>query len=82
MMYNYWNGSAALSIPGLLAGWLSLFDSHSPLESFLDGLGSLESSKNDSKVWFIVLLLVHTVGILDIIYIFLTSEKSGKKLLK
>jgi hypothetical protein len=37
------------------------------------------AAKEDSKVWFIVLLLVHTMGILDIIYIFLISKKSGIK---
>jgi hypothetical protein len=38
-----------------------------------------KAAKADSKVWFIVLLLVHTMGILDIIYIFIISKKSDKK---
>jgi hypothetical protein len=37
------------------------------------------AAKDDSKVWFIILLLVHTMGILDIIYIFVISKKTGRK---
>lgn len=32
--------------------------------------------KNDSKVWFILLLLVNTIGIFDILYILIFGKKS------
>jgi hypothetical protein len=32
------------------------------------------AAKNGSKVWFIVLLVLNTVGILDILYIFIFSK--------
>jgi hypothetical protein len=36
--------------------------------------------KNDSKPWFIALLLINTMGILEIIYIFILGKKSkGRK---
>jgi hypothetical protein len=32
------------------------------------------ASKNDHKLWFIALLLLQTLGILDIIYIFIIAK--------
>ena len=38
------------------------------------------SARKGHKIWFLVLLLVNTVGILEIVYIFLFSgEKFGQK---
>ena len=81
MMYNYWNGTpAGFAFPGLMAGWLSLFVFPIAIWSlFWMGWALWRAAKNDSKVWFVVLLLIHTLGILDIIYIFFISKKSGKR---
>ena len=81
MMYNYWNANASSFLfPGLLAGWLSVLLIPVALWSlFWMGWALWRAAKDDSKVWFIVLLLVHTMGILDIIYIFLISKKYGRK---
>lgn len=81
MMYNYWNGNPSnFLFPGFLAGWLSVLLIPVALWSvFWMGWALWRAAKDDSKVWFIILLLVHTMGILDIIYIFLISNKSGKK---
>ncbi len=38
-----------------------------------------KAGRKNSPVWFIVLALVNTVGILDILYIFVFSECCGKK---
>lgn len=35
--------------------------------------------KNDSKPWFIVLLLVNTLGILDMLYIFVFGKTKSTK---
>ena len=46
------------------------------------GLALWKSSKKDHKIWFIVLLIVNTVGILEILYIYVFSKmnlKKGKK---
>lgn len=40
------------------------------------------AAKNKNKVWFIILLLVHTMGILDILYIFIFSKISETKKVK
>ena len=33
------------------------------------------ASKNKQKIWFVVLVIANTVGILDIIYIFLIAKR-------
>ena len=38
------------------------------------GLALWKSSKKNSIIWFIVLLVVNTIGILEILYIFIFSE--------
>ena len=37
------------------------------------------SAKNNHKWWFIVLLLINTIAILDIIYIFLIGKKAQQE---
>lgn len=38
-----------------------------------------KSARNNSKVWFVILLIMNTVGILEILYIFLFSKQSREK---
>ncbi len=79
-MYNYWNGYGNAFLPGILTGWLSVLIIPVAFWSlFWMGWALWRAAKDDSKIWFIILLLVHTVGILDIIYIFLISKKGGSK---
>ena len=42
------------------------------------GLALWKSARKSSKIWFIILLVVNTLGILEILYIFVFSEL-GKK---
>ena len=42
------------------------------------GTALWKAAQNNSKPWFVVLLLVNTVGILEIIYIFFFSKKEAK----
>jgi hypothetical protein len=39
------------------------------------GVALWKAARNEHKWWFIPLLVINTVGILEIIYIFLFSEK-------
>lgn len=41
------------------------------------GLALWKSAREGSKVWFVVLLVVNTVGILDILYLYVFSKKSS-----
>ena len=49
---------------GLLALW-SLFWS---------GLSLWKSARNNDRYWFVALLLIHTAGILDILYLFVFAK--------
>lgn len=42
---------------------------------FWKGCALWIAGKNNQKVWFLVLLVVNTVGILEIIYIFYVTKK-------
>ncbi|MEI6731341.1 MAG: DUF5652 family protein [archaeon] len=43
------------------------------------GIALWKSSKKNSLAWFVVLLVVNTLGILEILYIFLFSNIKSKK---
>jgi len=42
------------------------------------GLGMWKAGKKDSRVWFVVLLIFNTLGILDILYIYVFSKYKSK----
>jgi len=44
-----------------------------------DGIALWKAARNGSKRWFIVILLLNTVGILEILYIFIFGKKSESK---
>jgi hypothetical protein len=71
---NYWNGNA-LGM-GLLGGWLGAFLIPLTLWSlFWKGWALWKAARAESKLWFVVLLLVNTAGILDILYIFVFGKE-------
>ena len=41
------------------------------------GVALWKAAKADSKKWFVALLIINTVGLLEILYIYLFSKKSG-----
>lgn len=43
------------------------------------GLALWKAARAGSKIWFIILLIVNTVGILEIIYYFFVAPKQEKK---
>lgn len=42
------------------------------------GIALWQAARNGSKRWFVVLLIFNTLGILEILYIFVFSPKSEK----
>ncbi len=79
-MNSYMGNYASTFVPGFFAGWFSMLIIPLAFWSvFWMGLALWKAAKNDHKVWFVVLLLVHTLGILDILYIFVFSKMGGKK---
>ena len=49
---------------GLLAIW----------SLFWGGLALWKSARNNDRYWFLALLLIHTAGILDILYLFVFAK--------
>jgi len=45
------------------------------------GIALWKAARNGDKAWYIALLVVNTVGILEIIYIFVFSKKTGEKII-
>lgn len=43
------------------------------------GIALWKAAQNKSLVWYVIMLLVNTVGILEIIYIFFISKKRGQQ---
>lgn len=68
MMNNFWPGSGPDWWPViiLLAAWALVWK----------GMALWHSARHAHKVWFVVLLVANTVGILDILYLYVFSKKS------
>lgn len=67
-------------MPGFLAGWFSMFLIPLAFWSVIwMGIALWTAARKGSKPWFIALLLVHTCGILDILYIFVFSKMNEGK---
>jgi Family of unknown function (DUF5652) len=45
------------------------------------GIALWKAARNSHTVWYVIMLIVNTVGILEIIYIFGFSKKSQKTML-
>ena len=71
---NFFAGSASpgiLGVSGLLLAIVLLWS------LIWKGMALWKAAHQESKVWFIVLLVVNTVGILDILYLYVFSKKSA-----
>lgn len=44
------------------------------------GLALWKAARNSDKVWYVLLLIVNTMGILEIVYYFYFSKKKEKKI--
>lgn len=58
------NNPSAISIITLLAIWSLVWK----------GVALWKAAKNDSKPWYVALLVFNTVGILDILYVFFSRK--------
>lgn len=43
------------------------------------GIALWKAARANSKPWFVVLLIVNTIGLLEIIYIFLVNKRTSQK---
>jgi hypothetical protein len=49
------------------------------IELILKGFALYRAAKNDQKYWFIVMLIVNSIGILPLIYLLLHPKKKNNK---
>lgn len=79
-MHTYWSNYAGSFVPGVMAGWLSILVFPLMIWSLVwMAIALWKAARDGSKAWFIVLLCVHTLGILDILYIFVFSKMNESK---
>ncbi len=72
---NFFAGSASpgiLGVTGLLLAIVILWS------IVWKGMALWKAAREGSKVWFVILLIVNTVGILEILYLYVFSRKSVK----
>jgi methionyl-tRNA synthetase len=46
------------------------------------GLALWKSARNDNNIWFVVFLVVNTMGILEILYLYVFSKKKSTPVLR
>lgn len=44
------------------------------------GMALWKSARRENKYWFVALLVINTVGILEILYIYIFSKKESKEI--
>jgi hypothetical protein len=76
---NMWNTASFGG--GVVETWMGMFFIPIMLWSIAwKGWALWKAARAESKIWFVILLLVNTMGILDILYIFvLGKEKKAPK---
>ena len=72
MYQDYFNLMGISAFPALSLFLLLMFWS-----IIWKGIALWKAAKNDSRVWFIIMLVVNTVGLLEIAYIFFFSKKKN-----
>lgn len=63
---------------GYMAGFGFLFFIVLVWSVIWKGLALWKSAREGSKVWFVVLLIVNTLGILEILYLYVFSKKKDE----
>lgn len=84
MMYNNFNWSGWQMMnnmmsngwPGFGMGWSFVFVLLAIWSLVWKGMALWKSARHAHKVWFVALLVTNTVGVLDILYLYVFSKKS------
>jgi len=68
--WNNWNNLMNWDQPGFRTGFTLL-----AIWSLVwQGVALWKAARNDERYWFLALLLIHTAGILDILYLFVFAK--------
>lgn len=77
MMANLYSSMVGFGMMGALAGMFGILFIPLLIWSIVwKGLALWQAARRGDKVWFIVLLVVNTVGILEILYLYVFSKKT------
>lgn len=63
---------------GIGLGFLSIISILAIVDLVLKAIALWKASKNDQKYWFIAILIINSLGILPLVYIYF-FQKNGKK---
>lgn len=66
-------------MPSSLTGILGLLTPFAILDLVLKGFALWRAAKRSENVWFIILLVVNSLGILPAVYLLTHKDKPGKK---
>ena len=72
--------NASFGIAGLAASFAPIIIALIVWTLIWKGMALWRAAKLDNKIWFVILLVVNTVGILEIIYLFAISKKPAAPL--
>lgn len=81
LLTNFFNGSG---VQGIMGWWGSgaggfLFIALLAWSLYWKGMALWKAAREGSRNWFVALLLIQTVGILDILYIYVFSKPKARK---
>lgn len=79
MMNSWYQWQSAGINPGLFVGFGALAAIIFLISIVLKGYALWNAAKRDEKWWFIILLVINTVGILELIYLYFVVGKWNKK---
>jgi len=79
MYGNYQQFINIMGFSSMSPGFAALFSLLLIWALIWKGIALWKAARNSSKIWFVVLLVVNTVGILEIIYIFFFSNKKQQQ---
>ena len=72
------NDLAQIMYPTNLAVFYAVFIPVVVWSIIWKGIALWKAARNTDKTWFVVLLIINTVGILEILYIYVFSKKASK----
>ena len=76
MVANFQQFINVMGFQSLPVGFAILFGALAIWSIVWKGLALWRAAKNESKAWYVVMLIVNTLGILEIVYIFFFSKKN------
>lgn len=65
------------NIANIPTGWMVVIVAVAIWELAWKGVALWHASRRDDKSWFVIMLVVNTAGLLPIVYLLMTRQKTG-----